>query len=189
MIYKQPQGITIIMVIRPYSTNFNQTVIKPKCNLKNSTPSVSDRRQNCTPLYFFTSITVKQKPRKKSRTTTISAICKKISSIMYGDPRFHAVEDQITQFIDYKGFVKATKKYRWDYQLMSRIKASLSSNDRRQWMKSYSSISIFRLSIEILYSSPLSVASLLNLLWCCIQRKKNDKLLKKMCAENQREKF
>lgn len=57
------------------------------------------------------------------------------------------------------------------YQLMSLIRASLSSKDRRQWVKSYLSISIFRLSLKILYSSPRSLASFLNALWCCIKRR------------------
>lgn len=63
---------------------------------------------------------------------------------------------------------------------MSLIKASLSSNDRRQCIKSYSSISIFRLSLLILYCSPLSMASLLSLLWCCIRFKGKTKSASKV---------
>lgn len=68
-------------------------------------------------------------------------------------------------------------KFTWTYyQLISLSRASLSSNDRRQCMRSYSSISIFLLILKILYFSPLSSASFLSLWWCWYKQKRNNLL-------------
>ena len=74
-------------------------------------------------------------------------------------------------------FEKHQSELFFTYELISLSNASLSSKDRRQCKKSYSSISIFRLSLSILYPSPLALASIIGLLWCCTRQQESIELL------------